>query len=101
MGRLVLWRHIWSYSVCPCPINRTPGFIEITNESPSLNKVITYLLTYLLNTVIYAFSNIKEKLEAISHAFVSVALNATSFANVVAFNDKQIFNIFYLFYCRE
>ena len=29
MGRRVLRRHIWGYSVCLCPIKRTPGLNEL------------------------------------------------------------------------
>ena len=29
MGRRILRRHIWGYSVCLCPIKGTPGFNEL------------------------------------------------------------------------
>ena len=34
MGRRVLRRHIWGYSVCLCPIKGTPGLNELTSIPP-------------------------------------------------------------------
>ena len=34
MGRRVLRRHIWGYSVCLCPIKGTPGLNELTSLPP-------------------------------------------------------------------
>ena len=30
MGRRVLWRHTWGYSICLCPIKRTPGLYGLS-----------------------------------------------------------------------
>ena len=35
MGRHVLPRHIWGYSVCLCPIKRTPGYLGFYCLMPS------------------------------------------------------------------
>ena len=31
MGRRVLWRHIWGYTVCLCPTKGTSGLNELSN----------------------------------------------------------------------
>ena len=38
MGRRVLRRHTWGYSVCLCPIKGTPGLNEL-NKLKSLNMI--------------------------------------------------------------
>ena len=38
MGRRVLRRHIWGYSVCLCPIKGTPGLKELTRQSSMVNS---------------------------------------------------------------
>ena len=37
MGRHVLQRHIWGYSVCLCPIKGTPGLNELIQSLPYLS----------------------------------------------------------------
>ena len=46
MGRRILRRHICCYSVCICPIKRTPGIYELNllrAQCPSIQAIKTYL----------------------------------------------------------
>ena len=40
MGRRVLRRHIWGYSVCLCPTKGTPGLNELRAVSKLMGKVM-------------------------------------------------------------
>ena len=46
MGRRVLRRHIWGYTVCLCPIKRTPGL----NELKSTFYIICYIPSSIKKT---------------------------------------------------
>ena len=39
MGRRILWRPIWGYFVCLCPIKRTPGLYGLTSNQAFMSRV--------------------------------------------------------------
>ena len=54
MGRRVLGRHIWGYSVCLCPIKGTPGLYELKSIARTavliqqFNKIV--LVVFVINS---------------------------------------------------
>ena len=53
MGRRVLRRHIWGYSVCLCPIKGTPGLNELIIKPAFLlkSRAIAFLFSLDLGAV--------------------------------------------------
>ena len=73
MGRRVLRRHIWGYSVCLCPIKGTPGLNEL-NQAASAVHIHTIALTC---TSMYRMraSHIFDKLNVYQFKTTNLKLN--------------------------
>ena len=59
MGRHILQRHIWGYSVCLCPIKRTPGLygliiidlMRVSLPARSVFVICQYMVKWALSKV--------------------------------------------------
>ena len=56
MGRRVLRRHTWGYSVCLCPIKRTPGLYGLTDVKKISTKIFR-IGPYLLYQTAFRIKN--------------------------------------------
>ena len=60
MGRRVLRRHIWGYSVCLCPIKGTPGLNEI-KVLPTVNRKCQHMSRLMKKKIKKSNNNKKKK----------------------------------------
>ena len=58
MGRRVLRRHIWGYSVCLCPIKRTPVLNELSTE-PIVKIEAYYLYRQFIDIIMLIFMTMR------------------------------------------
>ena len=61
MGRRVLWRHIWGYSICLCPVKRTPVKLEF---GMSAKDCLSSLKGFCNFTVYNIIVTLSEKVKA-------------------------------------
>ena len=82
MGRRVLRRHIWGYSVCLCPTKGTPGFNELNTDpfKAAYLHLFLYFRGLMARSIIQAqaasptFTHVYAALVAIVNTKVSVNL---------------------------
>ena len=61
MGRRVLRRHIWGYSVCLCPIKGTPGLNELSLGREEIETIAYH--SGLTSTIHYENVSFSERNE--------------------------------------
>ena len=72
MGRRVLRRHIWGYSVCLCPIKGTPGLnkLKAVNTFPRLVKQNYLSFAEIQNKILLETVHLTTEMQICSEAMV-------------------------------
>ena len=93
MGRRVLRRHIWGYTVCLCPTKGTRGLYELTFQLSSISLEFILYTTILYSNPVHITVCVEDEYLFIAFYFWFGYALSNSFWSLL--RDKHI--IFYLF----